>query len=322
MVTYEADDGIRRIVLREGDFVTAASSVRAESLLAFLSKRGHLSAEISSQLEHKLPAFGRHTGAALIASGHLAQEQLWPVLRAHAEFVTGQALGLERGIAAYESTVPERLMAEPSVFGGATGSEVLVEIVRRVVPPTDAIRRLGGDQVELLSGPHHELIDECALTPDEQDALDRALDLPLGRALADAPNEAFACVLLVLQVLGVILRRPGSGTQDSSTPAVASDALDVQALRQAILNRKSLVDNGDYFSVLGVSRSATGYDIRRAYVDLKRQFDPAVALTASTIDLSDSVDAIHLVLDEAYEILHDQMRRDRYRRAIEAAPLG
>jgi hypothetical protein len=32
------------------------------------------------------------------------------------------------------------------------------------------------------------------------------------------------------------------------------------------------------------------------------------------------VDEIVEVLEEAYEILRDQARRDRYRRAIEAAP--
>ena len=37
-------------------------------------------------------------------------------------------------------------------------------------------------------------------------------------------------------------------------------------------------------------------------------------------DLRDDVDAILFVIDEAYEILADDLRRERYRRALEAAP--
>ncbi len=320
--TYETDAGIRRIVLREGDFVTAASSVKSESLLAFLVERGNLEQEVSNQLGHKLPNFGRHAGAALIASGHLAQDQLWPVLRAHAEFIVGQALAMGRGVAAYETTVPERLMAEPSVFGGATGSEVLVEIMRRVISPTMALRALGGEHAQLGYGPNRSLLDECALTRDEQEALEQMLNRPLSDALGDVGSLEFPCVLLALVELGVLTPsvKPGLVAAAESPHRRAHDRLDDEALRRAIRNRRALVDNADYFSLLGVPRSATGYDIRRAYLELKRQFDPSTALTTGTADLVDDVDLIQDVLDEAYEILHDQLKRDRYRRAIESSP--
>jgi len=81
-----------------------------------------------------------------------------------------------------------------------------------------------------------------------------------------------------------------------------------------------LVEEGDYFALLGVPRQATGYDIRRSYVELRRQFDPSQVLRSHTLDLADDVDTILEVLDEAYEILRDQQRRERYRRAIESLP--
>ena len=73
-------------------------------------------------------------------------------------------------------------------------------------------------------------------------------------------------------------------------------------------------------SFVGVPRAATGYDIRRSYVELRRQFDPAEVLRQGTIDLREDLDTILEVLDEAYEILRDQQRRERYRRAIESLP--
>jgi DnaJ-class molecular chaperone len=87
-----------------------------------------------------------------------------------------------------------------------------------------------------------------------------------------------------------------------------------------VLARRALVDEGDYFALLGVPRQATGYDIRRSYVELRRQFDPGQILRRNTLDLTEHVDTILEVLDEAYEILRDQQRRERYRRAIESMP--
>ena len=43
-------------------------------------------------------------------------------------------------------------------------------------------------------------------------------------------------------------------------------------------------------------------------------------VTTETVDLREDVDLILEVLAEAYEILEDDLRRDRYRRALDASP--
>src|SRR5690606_7222622 len=171
VIVIEADGGVRRLVLRDGDFVTAASGLSHESLLAFLVSQGTISQEVAHRLEHRLPNFGRHAGAALIAAGHLTQEQLWPCLRSHAEAIIAATLALATGIAGFEDQIPERLANEPAVFGGATGAEVFVELVRRVVPNETALTRLGGPNARLTEGPAVSLVDECALSRDEAEAI-------------------------------------------------------------------------------------------------------------------------------------------------------
>jgi len=78
----------------------------------------------------------------------------------------------------------------------------------------------------------------------------------------------------------------------------------------------------DYFALLGVTHAATGYEVRRAFLELRRAFDPSRVLTPEIVDLAEDVRKITVVLEEAYDILKDAARRDRYRRAIEAAPGG
>jgi hypothetical protein len=319
-IVIEADGGIRRLVLRDGDFVTSASGLSHESLLAFLVSQGTLGPQVAHRLEHRLPNFGRHAGAALIAAGHLTQEQLWPCLRAHAEAIVAATLKLKVGVAGFEDQIAERLANEPAVFGGATGAEVFVELVRRVVPHETAIERLGGLNARLTEGPAVSLIDECALSREETESITRNVQgatTTVGELLRSARTPGFASALYALGQLRVLNTEPGRKTSASQRQ---EDSLDEQAIRELISSRKALVDEGDYFQLLGLTPHATAYDIRRAYLDLKRTFQPGKLLAPGVSDLRDDLDLISTVLDEAYDILHDHTRRERYRRALLSSP--
>lgn len=307
----------RRIVLQDGDILTAGSASDDETLVAFLVGRGDLPKDVGARIAAKIQPFGRHAGAALIAHGHLGQEDLWPVLRAHAEWIIGKAIGLDEGTAALEPEPPGRLRAEPSVFGGSTGAEVVVEAARRVIPPAEALRRLGGKNARIAEGSRASLLIECALKPEEEELVRRAAGKRVGELMTD-PESEIASVLIALSALSVIEILTPSLPDDA--PRSEVDPLDVEALRQRVRARLSLVEEGDYFSLLGVSRDATGYEVRRAYIELRRSFEPSRVLTASTADLGPDLRTLIEVLDEAYEILREPRRRDRYRRAIEAGP--
>jgi hypothetical protein len=311
----------RRIVLQDGDIVTAASDRPDESLVTFLAERGDIKREMAPRLQSRLPASGRHAGAALIAQGHLAQDDLWPVLRAHAEWVIGKTILDGPGTVELDDDPKGRLKAEPSVFGGATGAEILVELVRRVVPPTDALTMLGGAKAHLGQGQRPTLLGECALQEAEERLIRSASGRTVGEIAPASPegDTDFASVVWALVELGVLavhapIRSP------ESRPRQGPDPLDDEAIRSKIRARVALVQEGDYFSLLGVPRSATAYDIKRAYLELRRTFEPARMLTAGTADLLEDVRLVLEVLDEAYDILRDTNRRERYRRAIEATP--
>jgi len=313
----------RRIVLREGDVVTTSSTAEDESLLAFLGVRGDLPRETVRRLGSKFPPFGRHAGAALVARGYIRQDQMWPTLRAHAEWLFARALQTTSGRLAIEPHPSGRLGGEPSVFGGSTGAAVFVEVVRRIVPPADAVERLGGIGSHIGEGAEMRLLSECALDPVELAQAQAAAGRPIRDVLDAAPEGDLATVIFALSQLGVlevmrVASDAGSGADEPSAPDVA--ALDAEAVRERVRARMQLVEDGDYFALLGVARDATGYEVRRAFLELRRAFDPSRLITPEVTDLADDVRKIASVLEEAYEILKDTARRERYRRAIESPP--
>jgi hypothetical protein len=319
---FDSAEGVRRAVLREGDLVTAASGVESESLLGFLGARGDLPREQLQQMAGKVAAFGRHAGAALVAHGCLRQDQLWPVLRAHAEWVLGKAILIRRGKVHLEVEPPGRLRNEPSVFGGSTGAEVFVEIVRRAVSPEDATARLGGLRGQLGCGRNSALLSECALEGRERELLMTMEGATLDEWAQSEPGAHRVSLLYALSVLGVVDVLPGVEAADGAEApdGTGIDALDEDAIRARVRARLEVVDEGDYFAVLGVEHDATGYEVRRAFLDLRRAFDPSRLLSPQVADLSAEVGKITDVLDEAYEILSDATRRERYRRAISVRP--
>ena len=216
-----------------------------------------------------------------------------------------------------------RLQAEPAVFGGATGAEVLLEIVRRAVSSEQAVQRLGGPNTVLQKGENPALLGECAM-PDAEAAIVRAVtEEPVSEVLRRAGHKDFAAVLYVLvelSVLGVSSGERRVVREQQDKRAAKPDHLDRAALRARISARKALSEEGDYFALLGVPRSATSYDIRRAYASLRDEYDPGQILTTETVDLRDDVELILEVLAEAFEILEDDLRRERYRRALDASP--
>jgi len=322
---FASNDAERRLVLREGDVVTASSTGEDESLLGFLGTRGDLPKETVRRLEAKFPPFGRHAGAALVARGYLRQDQMWPTLRAHAEWVIARVLQASQARLIIEADPPGRLASEPSVFGGAPGASVFVEMIRRIVPPADALERLGGLASRLADGPAASLFAECGLGTTEVEQLRTMAGRSLRDFLDGAPEGDMATVLFALAQLRVVDVLRSAGVQaDAGDGARASDAevaaIDVEAVRERVRARLQLVEDGDYFALLGVSHDATGYEVRRAFLELRRAFDPSRVLTPEVADLAEAVRQITMVLEEAYDILKDAARRERYRRAIEAVP--
>jgi len=314
------DAGTRRIVLREGDVVTAGSGIEDDSLLSFLAARGDVPREVARQLGGRMPSFGKNAGAALVAHGLLTQDQLWPMLRAHAEWILARALLVDRGTSSVEAEPPARLKSEPNVFGGGTGAAVFVDVVRRVIGPQAAATALGGPRARFASRARESLLGECALTGLETELVERSHGRTLEEVAQSNPDTDLAPMLYALALLGVLeaihpVERPAA---DGSSPAI--DTIDAEAVRARVRARRALVDDGDYFALLGIGRNATGYDVRRAFLDLRRAFEPQRILTPQVADLADDVRTIVGVLEEAYEILRDPARRERYRRAIEAVP--
>ena len=82
--------------------------------------------------------------------------------------------------------------------------------------------------------------------------------------------------------------------------------------RAALLARYALVEEGDYFEVLGVSRDATDAEVQQAHDDIARELAPGTIDPALASELGAKLDAIREVVGEALRVLVDKRLRPRY----------
>lgn len=303
-----ANDGsrLRQVVFREGDFVTVVSALDGEAILNMLADRGDVDGRMALERMAAGPSSGRHGAAALIARGFLAPDELWPILRAHAEWLLERALR-EGGLQGrFEPELGPRLASEPSVFGGSTGVEVFVDVVRRSIDGSSALRHLGSASGRLEVGPCFSLLHEAALDGEEFDGISSSVSnhISWGDSLLDAPLVLALRELAIVSIDEAESQRPNAHLDDDG------------AIRTRIADRLKLVREADYFELLGLEHGANGHQIRRAFVELRRSFAAQRLLTPTTHDLETDLRLIVEVIEEAYRILSDDRRRSRYLAAL------
>ena len=128
-------------------------------------------------------------------------------------------------------------------------------------------------------------------------------DLTLAAGLKQ--EHAFRA-LLVAKLLGVIEVKP----PEKPAPVVSGD-LDIRRLEA----KYDEVQEADYFSILGLSRSASSDDVQRAFRRLAEEFDPIKYTGHPDASLQQRAQVVSTLIEEAARALEDERRRAAIRAA-------
>lgn len=317
VLTFSEDGASRSLTLRDGDISAVQSTYPEDGLVALLDQRGLVSREALGTMS--LSPIPRLACAALVARGFLAQDDLWPALRIHGEHVVRAMLASTRGAVAF---VEGRLADDgPSPFGALSGAAVFVRcfcLAREVATFRDRASRR---PFQLAPGPRfddrEDVLGGAEVAHDLSPFLHTAIDTNVAARIESALVTLEA--LVHLEILSVV-DRIGAEESVAPAPAHASAAIDADALRQRIVAKRKLVDEADYFALLGLTASANAFEVRQAYLEVRRAFEPARLLQHPELfAFENDLRTILDVVEEAYQVLRDDARRDRYRRAIGAA---
>ncbi len=300
----------KTIGLQAGRPVFAVSAAPEDRLAELLRRQGRIDADQRAQVALVSQQSGRRTGAVLVDLRICKPAELLPLLRAQHEEIILSTFAWEEGGYRFHAEAevdPQRarLLRHPAVL--------VAEAIRRGHPLPRMRRRLGGgwSAFTLDGGPGaRELIDQLA--PDE--AQRRTLPWLDGRRTLEevvregALDEAAVYgIAFVLWCFGVLHRgTPGRG------------ALDRVVERDRLLARFALVQDADYFQVLGLSRDASTDEVVRAHQRLAAEVRPEAIAPAVAVSLAHEIAVVRQVLAEAIRVLGDEGMRRSYREHLVA----
>lgn len=295
----------------DGQLVYATSNLVEDRLVEVLWREGRIPRDQFEQVRAMIAGSGRRAGAILVERGVLRHEELFPLVRHHFEGIVWSVFGWEQGQWSVEPGAPpggeQILIDQPT-------PALLVEGVRRKFSADMLAKRLGGPSTVLRArGVGLCPLDQVGLLPEEERAL-AACDgtRPVGEIAPAGTEIDLGAALYGLLVLGFV----EVATRGADEPAGAWDRHEIEAIRHAEIDRARWLERfraartGDYFAVLGLTRGATGYEVRRAYLELRRELQRREAPIPE--DLAPILAELSEMIDEAYEILRDPELRSSY----------
>jgi hypothetical protein len=301
-----ACDPARSLWLEGGRVVGAGSAAPSERAEEIALRLGLITRE--QHREVLPPAAGlasRRVGALLLERGFLKPTELALLARRHAEEI---AFSLFTSEAGYRFEPDERVPADERLALDRGTLALAIEGVRRrwVAPQLEAV--LGGAATLLAPAAQPPPVADLALSAEERRVLELADGLrTIDEILVGTPLDAFSTrqVLAGLVEVGALqVKIRGLHEAAASPPAGSIDLLRID-------EKLEQVRRADYFTILGLGRACTVYEIREAAERLLSGLREG-PFDSSAPGLAGKLEEIRSVLEEARDILSDDGLRGAY----------
>ncbi len=302
------DDALRTLWLERGALVGVQSSLPHESILDRARRDGLIDARQESELRLLRGASQPEFLQRLRARGFLRDQEVVPLVQRHTESIALEALSELRS--EYRLTIEPPSPDLPVAASPRPTLALVLEALRRSLDLEAHVAARGG--LGALPVPKDEPGDLRSLGLSEREL--RLLALADGETaveellLASGLKQDSALRLLAAgEVLGWLEIRPAPPEEAPPTPELELARLDAK-FRE--------VQDADYFSILGLARSAGGEEIQRAFLQLSTEFDPLKFVGHPDPSVQHRARQIQDALSEAAQVLGDDRLRSNYARHL------
>ena len=304
-------DALRVLFFRDGALVGATSTSPGETLLDRARRDGLIDGRQEAELRLLRGVSSGDLLRALRERGYLRENEVLPLVQRHTEQVALEVFS--------QSDALFRLSLERTPAGLVLAAAVrpplvlLTEALRAAMPVDGLLSSLGGLGATVRPAGGEIGLGELGLREPELALLRRA-ETPISveqLLLGSGMRQEVALRTLALgRAFGLLTIEPGAVDDgDTSEPA---DDLEVRRLSAKF----DEVQDADYFTVLGLPRTAGGAEVRRAFELLSTEFHPLRFAGHPDPELQRRAQAVQELLSEALQALEDDGLRAAYARNL------
>ncbi len=307
------------LYLDSGRPVFATSNLPHDRMGDLLYREGKITREQYARSREILVESGRRMGEILVEMGHLKRRELLPAVKRHIEDIVYTLFAFTEGdysVQPGESATDERIRLSKHP------AALLLEGVRRKYDMSRLEHRVGSASAVCRARDSERLKPILAVADLSREEREVIGLLDGDRTLEAVSRETGVPLLTVFQLafglvaLGAaeILHRGGDAGDDtelSRTPSLVGET-DLAIDRQRVLAKHALVAESDYFTLLGVRRDASTFEIQRAYESARRDYSEDSFPSEVRQELEPQIDEINELLEEAFRVLQDERLRRAY----------
>lgn len=321
LVTFTSGGDNKEVFFENGIPVGVRSSQTADRLEEVLFREGLIDRAAYAEARIKGIAQPRALAAHLVERGLLKPDELFPLVRRHLEDCLLGLFEWTEGSTSYSRQfAPD---AEKVRLARPLPSLILEGIRRKFL--LNRMVQVLGSPASLLApipsedrSPRAPQLSHLGFLKEEREVLNLVNGLrPIEEIVFLSGQNASTVyrVLLVCVVTG-LLAVAVRGVRGGDEGADEALQRNLEIGRRRVEAKYEQINHASYFEILGVDPGATTYEIDAAYQRLVREFHPMNFAHADFRDLQDKLEVIHRTLDEAHEVLADELLREGYRQSL------
>lgn len=317
-VVMRRDEEEKRIEFDKGSVIFASSGTSGDRMGQLLVREGKINEEQLLHCRQLASSSGRRMGEILVDLGYLKPRELLPAVRQHLEDIFYSVFAWTAG--SYDA-MPEQAIEERIRLSRHPAALIMEGIGRKYDAPR--LEACFGDGKTVVLVQQDQTLAAVTGATELSASENKAIGLfDGGHTVADIASSCaleplrvaqLAHALVCLGVAEIVESSADDGAERQKARAHLFGETDLEIDRKRVLAKYMLVQEADYFQLLGVRHDASGFEIRRAYEASQRYFCAESFPLEIQEELATVLQEITEVIDEAFLVLSDDRVRNSYR---------
>jgi len=323
ILEISADHIIKKIYIKNGDMVYATSNREEDRFIEILLRTNTITIDQYYQVLDISKKKGKSHGSVLVELGLLKPEDLILAVREQVEqiiiglFRLGNGkFGFLEGPVVSDKLITMKLSAANLIYRGIKSIKNITSITR-VMPASDTVLCYSDDPMNLFQDIGLDKMDKDILSL--IDGKRSVHDI-----LSASPFDNLQTIKSIYALINT--RLIDTKTRDFSENALCEEILKEQGLAvdpdfiAKVEDLSDKIDHADYYSLLGVEKSATLASIKKAYYKAAKEFHPDRHLQLPSDNLKTKLNTLFAHFNEVYKTLSSPEERRKYDMSLSIKP--
>ncbi len=343
-VVFARETAVKKVYFQNGDVIFASSNLDGDRLGDYLLRSNKLTrAQFDASLELAKKT-GKKLGAILVELGFISPKDLVAGVKEQAKEIILSLFTWRDGRYIFDDSplpasdiIPLQMSIGNLIIEGIRGQDW--QVVRKSLPPLKTKLLPAADPSFLFQGADLEQDQQSVLSLIDGNRSIEELCSLSGLGDFNTLKAVYALLALKMADKGAVKteqemksarsaaqeavaagQRKTAGSVPREQEPDAERAAAPVVTRQMIQEAVAAIKNQDHYQVLGVARSATPQELKKAYFRLAKVYHPDRHFEAEMSDMKETLETLFTGIHNAYQSLNDPEQRRNYDRVSAEKP--